>query len=47
MYDIFILVENIETMRGSRKFCQGGSNFENVFFFFFFFEGKKGSKYHY
>ena len=24
-------------MRGSRKFCQRGSKFDNVFFFFFFF----------
>ena len=24
-------------MRGSRKFCQRSSNFDNVFFFFFFF----------
>ena len=24
-------------MRGSRKLCQRGSNFDNVFFFFFFF----------
>ena len=24
-------------MRGSRKFCQRGSNYDNVFFFFFFF----------
>ena len=23
-------------MSGSRKFCQRGSNFDNVFFFFFF-----------
>ena len=26
-----------ESMCGSRKFCQRGSNFDNVFFFFFFF----------
>ena len=24
-------------MRGSRKFCQRGSNFDNVFFFYIFF----------
>ena len=30
------------SVRGSRKFCQRGSNFDNVFFFlFFFFEGRK------
>ena len=28
-------------MRGSRKFCQRGSKFDNVFFFFFFFRGKR------
>ena len=27
----------IHGMRGSRKFCQRGSNFDNVSFFFFFF----------
>ena len=26
-------------MRGSRKCCQRGSNYDNVFFFFFFFFG--------
>ena len=24
-------------MRGSRKLCQRGANFDNIFFFFFFF----------
>ena len=40
-------------MRGSRKFCQRGSNFDTFFFFFFFFwgggeiRGVEGSRYHY
>ena len=29
-------------MRGSRKFCQRGFNFDNVFFFFFFFFFNEG-----
>ena len=36
----------LQHMRGSRKFCQRGSNFE-VFFFFFFFivdEGREDQK---
>ena len=32
----------IAVMRGSRKFCQRGSNFEKVFFFFF--RGESRSK---
>ena len=33
-------------MRGSRKFCQRGSNFDNVFFFiYFFFLGGRGLVY--
>ena len=28
---------SLHILRGSRKFCQRGSDFENVFFFFFFF----------
>ena len=26
---------SLPSMRGSRKFCQRGSNFDNVFFLFF------------
>ena len=29
-------------LRGSRKFCQWGPNFDKVFFFFFFFLGGGG-----
>ena len=29
-------------MRGSRKFCQRGSNFDNGFFFFFFLVDEGG-----
>ena len=36
-----------ESMRGSRKFCQRGSNSDNFFFFFFSWWGVGGSKYHY
>ena len=32
----------VKFMRRSRKFCQRGSNFDNVFFFFFFFFGGGG-----
>ena len=28
-------ISNCINMRGSRKFCQRGSNFDNVFLFFF------------
>ena len=31
-------------MRGSRKFCQRGSNFDKVFFFFHFQFDKKGGR---
>ena len=37
-------------MRGSRKFCQGRSNFDEFFFVFFCFItwwGEEGSKYHF
>ena len=37
-----------KTMPGSRKFCQRGSKFDNIFFFFFFKLMRDiGSKYHY
>ena len=44
-------VMSLRNMRGSRKFCQKGSNTDIVFFFFFFFfffvDGmERGSKCH-
>ena len=35
----------IDTMRGSRKFCQKGSKSDNVFFFFFLMRGKRAYSY--
>ena len=35
-------IEHFQLMRGSRQFCQRGSNFDNVFFFSFLVdEGRK------
>ena len=33
----FLTRTEVDLMRGSRKFCQRGSNFDNVFFSFSFF----------
>ena len=44
MMIVFERVVEALIMRGSRKLCQRGSAFDNVFFFFFFFffdEGKE------
>ena len=37
MSRINFVLSKMTIMRGSRKFCQRGSNSDNVFFFFFFF----------
>ena len=42
--------EIVAFMRGSRKFCQRGSNFDGfffVFFLFFFDEARKDPNFHY
>ena len=39
---VIVLDLNCKNMRRSRKFCQRGSNSDNVFFFFFFFLGGGG-----
>ena len=44
-----VLLSLMVFMRGSRKFCLRGSNFDNVFFSLFFFSlmWEEGSNYHY
>ena len=42
-----ILMFSIKHMRGSRKFCQRGSKFDDVFFLILSCLGNRGSKFWY
>ena len=43
---LLYFVFSIKGMRRSRKFCQRGSNFDNVFFFFQVDDGREDPKKH-